>query len=84
MLTSALFGAKNFGFFKIYDVSACPHGQEGMDGGLSQCGQGGGGHFFAILCRSIFQTAPFKTPTVRSRQTPLPLDCGHLLWTAPN
>jgi len=34
MRTFELFSAKNFGFFEIYDVSSCPHGQEGK----SQCG----------------------------------------------
>jgi len=35
MRTSALYGAKDFGFFEIYDVSALT---------------GGRGQFFAILC----------------------------------
>jgi len=34
MRTSALFDAKNFGFFEIYGVSARTRGK-----GLSQCGQ---------------------------------------------
>jgi len=37
MWTSALFGAKNFEFFKIYGVFA----RTGGEGGLSQYGQGG-------------------------------------------
>jgi len=37
--------------FSIFLV--CPHGQ----GGLSQCGQGGG-EFFAILCGRLLWTAP--------------------------
>jgi len=42
----ALFGAKNFGFFEIYGVSAR------RGGGLSQWRHfaDNGGQFFAILC----------------------------------
>jgi len=43
MRTSALFGSKNFGFFRVY---VCPHGQ------------GEGGQFFAILCGRLLWTAP--------------------------
>jgi len=49
MRTSALFGAKNFGFFEIYGVSAGTKGE----GGLSQCGHFADkreGELFAILC----------------------------------
>jgi len=42
MWTSAPFVAKNSDFLKLM---VCPHGQ----GGVSQCGQGGRGQFFAIL-----------------------------------
>jgi len=54
MRTSALFGAKNFGFFEIYGVSA-------RAGGLSQCGHFSdkGVNFFAILCGRPLWTAPF-------------------------
>jgi len=53
MRTSALFGAKFFGFFKIYGVSA-----------RTRLSQGGcfadkrGGQFFAILCGRPLLTAP--------------------------
>jgi len=61
MRTSALFGAKNFGLFKIYGVSA-PTRVEGM---LSQCGhfadKGEGGQFFTILCGRLLWTAPKNT-----------------------
>jgi len=43
MRTSALFGAKNIGFFEIYGVSART---------------GGEGQFFAILCGRPLWTAP--------------------------
>jgi len=44
MRTSALFGAKNAGFFKIYGVSARTRG----------------GQFFAILCGRLLWTAPYR------------------------
>jgi len=50
MRTSALFGAKNVGFFEICGVSAWTRGE----GELSQCGhfteKRGEGKFFVILC----------------------------------
>jgi len=53
MRMSTLFGAKNFGFFEIYGVSA-PTKWEGVEPVRTFCGQGGGPgvgqFFFAILC----------------------------------
>jgi len=46
MRTSALFGAKNFGIFEIYGVSA---GTRGVDPVRIFCGQGGEGQFFTIF-----------------------------------
>jgi len=40
MRTSALPGAKNFGFFEIYGMYAQIWGE--VRGGLNQCGQGDG------------------------------------------
>jgi len=53
MRTSALVGAKNSGFFKIYGVSSRTRG-------LSQCGyfSDKGGQFFANLCGRLLWTAP--------------------------
>jgi len=46
MRTSTLFGAKSFGFFEIYIVSA-------------RIGAGGrGGQFFMILCGRLLWTVP--------------------------
>jgi len=55
MRTSALFGAKNSGFFEIYGVSVRRRG-------LSQCGHFSdkGGQFFAILCGHLLWR-PLKT-----------------------
>jgi len=44
MRTSELSGAKNFEFFKIYEVSARTMREEG--------------HFFEILCGRLLRTAP--------------------------
>jgi len=55
MRTSALFGAKNIGFFKIYGVSARTRG-----GGFNQCGHfadKGGGQFFEIFA-DVFYGRP--------------------------
>jgi len=52
MRTSALFGAKNFGFFEIYSVSARTKGE------LSQCEQEGREQFFSILCGRFLWTIP--------------------------
>jgi len=49
MRTSALFGAKNFRFFKIYGVSARTRGR-----GLSQCGQGRSGVNFSRFGADVF------------------------------
>jgi len=55
MWTSALFSAKNIGFFKIYGVSARTRGIEPV---RTFCGQGRrGGQFFAILCGRPFKDA---------------------------
>jgi len=58
MRTSAIFGAKNFGFFKIYDVVRT----DKRRGGLSQLGHiadSGREKFFAILCGRLLWTAPY-------------------------
>jgi len=51
--TSALFGAKNFRFFKIYGMSA----RIGGGGDLSQCGQGRGVNF-SRFCADVFYGGP--------------------------
>jgi len=56
MRTSALFGVKNFGFFKIYGVSARTRGVEPERTFFEQ----GGAQFFAILCRRPLWRAPKK------------------------
>jgi len=54
MRTSVFFGAKNFGIFEIYGVSARTREVQPV---RIFCGQGGrGGQFFAILCGRL--TAP--------------------------
>jgi len=61
MQTSALFGAKSIGFFKIYGVSV-----QTKEGGLSQCkhfANKGEGQFFAILCECPLWTDPLTVPT---------------------
>jgi len=50
MRTSLLFGAKNFGFFEIYGVSARTRG-------FSQGGQGWG-QFFLWFCVDVFHGWP--------------------------
>jgi len=52
MRTSALFDAMNLGYFEIYGVSSRTRGR-----GFCQCGQGGRGKFFAILCGRPLWTA---------------------------
>jgi len=42
MRTSALFGVKNFGFFKIYGVSERTRGARGVELEQTFCKQGGG------------------------------------------
>jgi len=49
MRTSALFGAKNFGFFQICVASAWTSG-EGVEPVWTFCGQVRRSQFFAILC----------------------------------
>jgi len=44
----------------------CPHGQ----GGLSQCGQGGGGQYFSILCGRLLWTVPIHYSDVPARLLP--------------
>jgi len=60
MRTSAFFGAKSFGSFEIYGVSAWARGR-----GLSQCehfeDKEGGGQFFAILCGRLLWMASKTT-----------------------
>jgi len=55
MRMSELFGAKTSDFSKFI---VCPHVQ---GGGLSQCGHGGRGKFFTILCGRLLWTAPYNT-----------------------
>jgi len=50
MWTSALFGAKNFGFFEIYNVCAWTRGVEPV---RTFCGQGGGVNF-SQFCADVF------------------------------
>jgi len=54
MRTSALFGAKNFGFFKIYGVSARLRREEG----LNHCGQRRS--IFCDFVRMSFMDGPFS------------------------
>jgi len=55
MQTSALFGVKNSGFFKIYGVSARTRGE----GGLSQCVQfANKGVNFSRYCDDVFYGRP--------------------------
>jgi len=59
MLTFALFGAKNFGFFEIYIVSARTRGE----GDLSQCGhfaKKGGGVNFSRFCADVLYGRPLN------------------------
>jgi len=60
MRTSAFFGAKTFGFFEVYGVSARTRGVGPVRG---FCGQGGRGQFFTILCGRLLWTAPYKAVT---------------------
>jgi len=57
MRTSALFGAKNIGFFEIFYVSA----QTRWEGGRASADilrTSGKGQFYAILCGCLLWTAP--------------------------
>jgi len=54
MLTSALFGAKYFGFFEIYGESVRTRGVEPV-----RTLFGRGGQFFAILRGRLLWTAPY-------------------------
>jgi len=56
MRTFALFGVKNFGFFKVYGVSVRTRGVELERTFFEQ----GGGQFFAILCGRPLWTARKK------------------------
>jgi len=47
MRTSVIFGAKNFGFFKMFGMSARTRGVKPV---RTFFGQGRGGQFFTILC----------------------------------
>jgi len=55
MHMSALFEAKNLGFFVIYGVSARTRGVEPA---RTFCGHGRGGQFFEILCGRPLWPAP--------------------------
>jgi len=55
--TSTLFGAKKFGFYFKFMVSARTRGG-GVESVHTFCGQVGGGQFFVILCGRILWTAP--------------------------
>jgi len=55
MRTSTLFGAKNFGFFEIYGVSAWTRG-EGVKPVRTFTDKGGGGQFLVILGRCLLWT----------------------------
>jgi len=56
MRTAALFGAKNFGFFEIYIVSARTRGDWASAGILQTKREGS--QFFAILCGRLLWTTP--------------------------
>jgi len=67
MRTYALFGAKNFGFFEIYGVSARTRKE-----GLSQCGHfsnNGEGVNFSRFCTDFFNGLPLKENTTECRKT---------------
>jgi len=59
MRTSALFGAKNIGFFEIYGVSARTR-KEGVEPVRTFFGKGEGGQFFAILCVRLLWTTLYS------------------------
>jgi len=61
MWTSALFGAKNVGFFEIYGVTARTGGE--VEPVRTFCEQGGEAQFFAILCRRPLLAAPYNSHT---------------------
>jgi len=54
MRTSALFGAKNFGFFEIYGVSAQTKGE-----GVEPVRTRGRGSILTILCGRLLRTASY-------------------------
>jgi len=80
-------GAKTFGFFKKFGVSAQTRGVKAVQ---TFCGEGGGGQFFAISCRHLLWTAPCrfletlhwtwlrKELKLRPRSPPLKLSDDHL------
>jgi len=55
MRTSAFFGEKNFGFFKIYGVSSRTRGEGGWDSADIFRTRGEGSQFFAILCGHLYK-----------------------------
>jgi len=64
MRTSALFGAKNFGFFEIDSVS---HGQGGrVEPVGTLCDKGEGSRFFVILCGRLLWTVPNNFENITS------------------
>jgi len=58
MRTSALFGAKNIGFFEIYGVSALKRGL--IEPVRTLCGQWRGISFFAILCGDVWKMTAYS------------------------
>jgi len=56
MRTSALFGAKNIGFFEVFGVCE----RKDVEPVRIFCGQGEGCQFFAFMCERPFWTAPNK------------------------
>jgi len=59
MRASAFFGAKNFGFFKIYGVSARTSGEGVVEPVRTFFGQvGRRSQFFVILCGRLLWTGP--------------------------
>jgi len=58
MRTSALFGAKNFGFFEIYDVPAQTRRVEPV---RTFCGQGGEEVNFSRFCADVFHGRPLMS-----------------------
>jgi len=68
-------------FFSKFMV--CPHGQRG----LSQCGQGRGCQFFAILYGRLLWTAPYMmiwpNPLPHVSVWAIPLEALYNIWTFP-
>jgi len=60
MRTSAFFGAKNFGIFEIYGVSARTR-REGVEPVRTFFGQGGGGSIFLDFVGTSFMDGPLSS-----------------------